>query len=508
MTHLSDLLLNPLKPRHYLVILHPYSDVASAVTPLYYSTQGFITEPYEATDVPANQYFDPRIQDPLNLERFLFGPNGEIGGALVPNYGTITFLNGDGHFDSMSTFGWDDRHVEVLMGGDGFEYDDYETIMTGYVEAVSITETQFVVRTRCVRYALDVPILTDTFAGTGSDEGDAAVLGQYHPLTYGRVRNIAPPVISLGFGDHQAHNGSVEDIDAVYAGTKVLSEVTASPTTDEYVVDVITGRVIVGGAPLLQQITTDVKGARVGGSYLVTIADIVSELITSVSNLTAADLDTSSFTTFNSSQGATVGMFVHAQKPLLDVISELVNSGGGFLMATRLGKLKLARFEAPGTSELALTDVEITRIERIPTVPPVWKVILGYQPNWTVQVEFQAQTGSTVEQRDFVAREFRKTQDSDSSVLVAHPRARTMEINTLFDDSAVAAAEATRVLNLYKVDREMFRVTAKSQPFTIDLNATVTVTYSRYGLSAGKDFRVVGLTEIAGRTEVVLTLWG
>ncbi len=83
-------------------------------------------------------------------------------------------------------------------------------------------------------------------------------------------------------------------------------------------------------------------------------------------------------------------------------------------------------------------------------------------------------------------------------------RIQDLEIKTLMDASAVAS----RLLGFYKIDRGVFRVKLKTQPFALELGNTVRVTYPRFGLVSGKDLRVIGLAEDAGINEVELKLWG
>ncbi len=89
-----------------------------------------------------------------------------------------------------------------------------------------------------------------------------------------------------------------------------------------------------------------------------------------------------------------------------------------------------------------------------------------------------------------------------------HPLAGDLHVKTLIDDQSAAQTEANRLRDLYKVDRDMFRARVKTQPFSLDLNDVVRLTYPRHGLSSGKAFRIVGLTENASVNEIELDLWG
>jgi hypothetical protein len=242
-----------------------------------------------------------------------------------------------------------------------------------------------------------------------------------------------------------------------------------------------------------------------------TVADIVEEIVTSQGGLSAGDLDAASFTALNAANGSTVGIYIEgaSNKTVIEVLDELIASIGGFYGFDRSGKFEVGRLEAPGgTPAATFSSVDILEIERQATALPVHRVRLGYQPNWTVQVEFQLQGGATAGRRSFTARDFRHVTTEDGTALAKHPLAGDLEVGTLLDGSAAASTEASRLLDLYKADRDLFRVRLKTQPFALELADIVGLTYPRFGLDAGKDFRVIGLVEDAAINEVELTLWG
>ena len=507
MSAFTDLLADPYAARRYLVILEPYDPGASAVVTLHYSDHGFVTKP---TDSPASQYFEPRVVSALNFERHLF-QRGLIGGRSIPNFGEIVLANADGGLDGFLEYGWDDRRVQVLLGGEGFAYSDFGLVFDGTAEQIEITDDVLMVRLRDWQHKLDKPIQGTLYAGTGGDEGASDLTGVRKPLAFGRVLNVRPVMVDPGAGRYQVHDGAIDDVDALFVGGIAYTKIVGTPAANQYAVDAATGFVIVGGAPLTEQVTCDVKGAKSGGTYLTTVADIVEEIVTSQGGLSAGDIDSASFTALNTTNSATVGIYFDgaSNKTVLEVLDELIASIGGYYGFDRSGKFEVGRLEAPsGAPAATFTNVEILEIDRQATAQPVHRVRLGYQPNWTVQVEFQLQGGATAGRRAFTARDFRHVTALDGSVLTKHPLAGDLEIKTLLDGSADASTEAARLLDLYKTDRDLFRVRVKTQPFALELANTVRLSYPRYGLDAGKDFRVIGLVEDAAINEVELTLWG
>jgi len=367
------------------------------------------------------------------------------------------------------------------------------------------------VRLRDWQHKLDKPIQATLYAGTGGDEGGSDLEGRRKPLLFGRARNVTPVMVDSGNGRYQVHDGPIEDVDALYVGGVAYTKVAGAPGANQYAVDTATGFVTAGGAPVTEQVTCDVKGAKPGGIYLTTTADIVQEIVTTYGGLMPADLDSQSFTALDAANSATVGVYVDGSndKNILEVLDELVASVGGFYGFDRSGSFEVGRLEPPGgTPAATFTDVEVLEIERLATALPVHRVRLGFQLNWTVQVEFQLSDSAPSSRREFTARELRQTTAEDATVLDKHPLAEDLEVDTLLDPSADASAEASRLLDLYKVDRSVYRVKLKTQPFALELGDTVKLTYPRFGLASGKDLRVIGLTEDAGVNEVEVTLWG
>jgi hypothetical protein len=318
-------------------------------------------------------------------------------------------------------------------------------------------------------------------------------------------------MVDPGAGRYQVHDGAIEDVNALYVGGIAYAKIAGTPAANQYAVDANVGFVTVGGAPLTEQVTCDVKGARPGGTYLTSVADIVEEIVTSQGGLGAGDLDTASFTALNTANGSTVGIHVNgaSSRSVLEVLDELIASIGGFYGFDRSGKFGAGRLEAPGgTPAATFTEVEILEIDRQATALPAHRVRLGYQPNGTVQAAFQLNAAVTAARRAFTARDVRYVTAEDGSVLAKHPLAGDLEINTLLDGDTAATTEAARLLNLYGADRDLFRVRLKTQPFALELADPVRLVYPRFGLQAGKLFRIIGLVEDAALNQVELTLWG
>lgn len=160
------------------------------------------------------------------------------------------------------------------------------------------------------------------------------------------------------------------------------------------------------------------------------------------------------------------------------------------------------------------TEADVLELESEATELPLWRQKVSYQKNWTVQdadsLAGSVTAGSVTDDRvAFLTEELRLATASDPGVKERHLLARDPEpIPSLFDGEAAARAEAERLLALYGVRRDLYRVTVKTQPYRLDLDDQVQLVYPRFGLEGGRVFRVVGLEERAEVNRVTLELWG
>src|SRR6478609_6277006 len=90
----------------------------------------------------------------------------------------------------------------------------------------------------------------------------------------------------------------------------------------------------------------------------------------------------------------------------------------------------------------------------------------------------------------FAAREYRTTISEDTAIQTKHPLSAELEYNTLLKLSTDAQTFGDEVLALRKLDRDTWAMAVSRQNYTVELGDTITVTYPRFGLDAGKNFIV------------------
>jgi len=283
------------------------------------------------------------------------------------------------------------------------------------------------------------------------------------------------------------------------------------------------------GSPPGGEVTADVTfGASPAAC---TIAQIVLAILTDRAAFGPADRVAQDFTDLDDLQPAVVGFWSGTEDiAIADAIDRICGSAGVAWWFDNLDRFRIARFDEPSGDPVATfarlgdagaeggaTVFDILRdgFQRLPSHDlgegvPVWKVVVRYRRNWTVQTQV---AGSVLEDRKAeLAQEWRTVEETDPGVYALYGEdSPTLTVDTLFDDAADAEAEAVRLLNLYGVRRDRLKVKVRLTAAliaAIDLNAVVMVRLDRFDYAAGRLMRVIGIEYDSSAFVATLDLWG
>ena len=495
---LADLVADPYSIKRYLAEIGAYDIAGTAATTIRVSDHGFITA---GIDTPASTLYEARIIEPINFSRSMFA-SGRVGGRSQTSFGNLVLNNADGGLDAMAGYAFDGRAVVVKIGSDSDAFSGYSTIFSGTSDSIEFDDLTVSVRLKDKQLLFESPLQATLYAGTGGTEGGSDLEGKPKPLCFGEVKNISPVYVDQSNFIYQVHDGQIEAIDAIYKDGLALSG-------SDFTADLTNGRFTLASAST-STITCDVQGAKPSGSYKRTVGEIIREIVTTYGGLAdGGDLDTASFSALDTANNATVGIYIDKSTTMQPVLDALAQSIGAFYGFQRDGKFEVGRVEAPASSATAtFTAVEIIELTRLATVIPPYRHVVNHTLNNTIQASDRLNPSVTQARRAFLVQEHRSEAATTASVQTAHPEAPVIEVDTLLVEASAAATEASRLQTLYGTERDFYRVKLKTQPFTLELNDTVQITFARYNLGSGKKFRVIGMTEDAALNEIELELWG
>ena len=495
---LADLVADPFSAKRYLAEIGAYNIAGTAATTVRVSDHGLVTG---SGDSPAKTLYEARIVEPISFERSMFSA-GKIGGLSRTNFGQLVLGNVDAGLDAMAGYAFDGRTVVVKIGSDTDAYSDFTTIFTGTADSIEFDDALISVRLKDKQLLFQTPVQGTLYAGSGGTEGGDDLKGKPKPLTFGKVNNITPVRVDVANAIYQVHDGQIEAIDAVYDNGVLVA-------TADYTNDLTNGRFTLDSVST-GTITADVQGAKPSGSYKSTADQIIRLLVTTYGGLTdPGDLDTASFTALNTANSNVVGIYVNSSTTMQALLDAIANSVGAFYGFKRDGDFQVGRVEAPAASaDATFTSIEVIELQRMATAIPPYRTVVNHTQNFTVQSSATVSTSTTAARRTFIENKYRTETSTAAGVLTIHPEAPTLEVTTLLTTAANAATEAARLQTLFGAERDFYKVKLKTQPFTLELNDTVQITFARYNLSSGKKFRVIGLIEDAANNEIDLELWG
>ncbi len=507
----------------YVADITAYDPALPGLRTLRYCTGiGYTTR---AADSPAHTFYEPRIQQPANMQRSLASGAGTRGATRV-GYGELVLVNLDGGLDGLVDYGFDGRPISIKLGTmRPWQSPVWTTVITGTMARADFSWSQLTISLRDRQAELDTPLQTVTYAGNNSlpsgVEGVATdIKGKEKPRLYGYGWQLSPVLVNTSRLIYQISDAALQSVTAVYdrgaaltAGATYSSQAdmeTNAPSAGQYRVWLAGGMFRLGGSPA-GQITCDAIDGATSADR--TAAQLAKQVLLDA-GISSGDISSSDVSSLDSATSAEAGYWLNSAATGKQVLDAVLGSVGAWWGVDRLGKFRMARFEAPsGTPVASLNEVEIIKIDRISGADvaiPVWQVTLSYQPYATTTTSDLAGSVSDARRAE-LAEAVRKVTAADVSVKTLHPLAETLEVETNLADATAAQTEANRLLALYKVRRDTLSVRVALDAdlaAAIDLGAVVSVAVPRYGYGSGRLMRVTSIRTDLRNGMLDLTLWG
>lgn len=503
-----------------------YDPALPGLRTLYYATQGYVSG---AGDTPASTHYEPRIQQPANVQRSCFSA-GTTTGATTVGYGDMVLVNNDGGLDGLLGYSFGGRAIEIKIGtiAPNQANPTWTTLIKGTMEQAAFSWGQVTIKVRDRQQDLAVPLQTTTYTGANAlpagVEGVATDLkGKRKPLIYGQVRGIAPPCVNTSKLIYQLSANALQSVTAVYDrgvaltagtdyGTQAAMELTA-PTAGQYRTWLAGGCIRLGSSAAGTVTVDAAQGATAADR---TAAQIIKAILLK-GGVSAGDISSADVTALDAQCSYPLGVYMaHGQETSgASLIDEVANSIGAWWGVDRLGVFRMGRIVLPTADAVAdLSGVEILSIDRTNTGDkgagvPAWSVSVGYGRVYAPTDDLAGSV--TAAEKARMTEEYRRAIVTDAATKTAHAYSPELVFDTQIALEADAIAEATRRRTLYGSRRDMLQLRVRLEAdiaAAIDLGQIVTVTLNRYGLTAGKKFLIVGIRTDMQNNIFDLTVWG
>lgn len=499
------------------------TDSAGTLQTFYFSTDRFVSMP---SDSPANTVFNDCVMDAGSLGLHVFS-DGRTGGNTKLETGEITLANSDGSFDFLVDYSFDGRPVIIRSGNIGDAYPSgFSTVFTGTVDNVEATWDKIVIRLRDKQFVFSLPVLTTKYVGTnalpaGIEGTPNDIQGKVKPRVYGTVFNVPPVFINTSLLTYQISDIPVVDIPAVYDRGALLIQGTnyttsallqaSIPAAGGYNTCFAEGMFQLGSSAA-GTITADVVQGATSANRT---AAQITKLLVLAAGLSSGEVSSADITALDSANNSVIGIYLDSEETFQEAIDEILNSVGGYSGFDSTGVLRVGVLLTPsGTPVTSLEEYQIFEgIERKQPRDngiPVYRVDLSHTKIYVVQPSDIAGV-VTDDVRAYIATQYRSVSTSDVAVKNQWKLSNFFSTETLLTSAGDATTEAARLLALYKVQRSIYEVPCDLSVFTgnsLKLMDVIRLTVPRYGMNAGKDFRLIGYSLELTTNKVVLSLWG
>ncbi len=528
---LRALFAQPTAERCLLLVATVYDPSLGAERTVRISSRNFATA---ASDDPPLEPFDTRLERTYNA-RCEIPLDTVLPGAALPSFGEIGIVNSDGQVDNLAGYIWSGRRLELLAGLDtdpNQPLSQFGAILTGTAEQIVADTHRLTVQWRGLERLLQRPIQANLYAGTGGLEGDAELAGKPKPLAFGIARQVEPVLVDAVNRIYQYHDGEAEEVIVVrdrgvaLTSDGDMADVTAwTPVAGHYVTDLARGLLRLGSKPD-GKVTIDVKGDASGG-YVETAAGIVRRVLEDRLGIDPGELELGTFAALDSETDAPCHLVAHLEP--MDALSACkgpLESVGGYLTMTRLGRVRLQRWKLPSSPTVMLgpADVLVESFRQGGAPIPSWRRRFGAKRyHSTLTADELAASVSEADRADF-GQEYRFPAASTNTEVqdLYGDVSPDVEVLTSLDDPDDAAAEQARQQEFLGEALRACEVTVIGRVAQFEVGDEVELalywtdpegeTHDRYGLSFGEWFRISGWDDAGGSyadgDRVRLMLWG
>lgn len=467
-------------------------NTGTADTTIYISNRNYATQ---ASDTPSNQVYLPVLSTSVDFTETL--PLDSIGSL---SYGDFSISNADGEYDYLLNYIWTDRPINVYLGDVRHTREAFTKIFSGVVSGITssgVDSINLQVRDKLQR--LNTSIYETTLGNYGTRGINNANKDEIRPLVFGEVSNISPLLIDEVELEFMVHDGPIERI----------IEVRDNGVPVAFTTNLVAGTFKLSSNPI-GTITCSVQGdiyslnssGQLVQAWPSTVAKIIQRIVTnygkSAETVGIDELDLENFNTFDPLHQQKVGIYISSRDNLLSVCQSLCDSIGAQLVSTRDGKLKLLKIDTPTISvdSLSITEDYIVQDSfQISSAPAVVSAVkLGYCFNYTIQEGVL--TGIPQAHKDYYAKDWLVKTVNDATVQALYRlTSEPVQQNTfmLSDLNGEVTTEATRRLNLRKVQRFIYSMECIAVLSTIALGDMVLLKHKRFGLLEGKPGQVISV---------------
>lgn len=477
------------------------------------TAMGFTTKP---TDTPANTYVAGRLISAGSFRRELFSGK-RVTGAVRPSFGELVLDNGDGGLDAWTGYGISGGQVTVRWGEHDAAYPaGYTTVFVCAAQYMVCDFKEIKLRLRDRLNLLEQPLVKTSFDGSGGLEGTTALAGKLKQWVSSDPGFFPPILVDaaklLYFVQSTGTGGLGASFD-IYEGGAVITRgadyataadcLATSPAGGQCRFWFGTG----GNGPVYVRLgSVPVFDLRVFGDGYQSTGSSWSLIALAATGGIAGGT------------GTAIGIgaqLIDDSRSILQVMQDACVPSLAWFGMTRLDAFTCGVLTAPAvTASYGFTQHNAKGWTRTPIQDmdaPVWSVTVHSGKTWPGNLV----AGVSGTMSDYLSRTpwWASFSSEDATIKTAHPGAVAEVIETnsrYFQNLASQTAFTAAYFALFGALREFYTFTAQMDADTLalDLHDTVEIKIPRFGLTAGKNMRIITQSIDCDNSQITFGVWG
>lgn len=511
---------------NYLVEIQAFT--GDEVETLYLSTQPFTSGP---SDDPPNQQYIAAIDDLGTFDRSFAEDDGTFGAPSV-NYGFIGLSNANGRFDGWQFYGFGRPFVIKDLVSPRARAASAPVIFSGIIQGIDTSDARstFRLRVRDRMAALNLPLLTERYAGTttgsgATAEGNVDLKDVIKPRIWGNVGEGNAPCKPVNTFNllYQVSNSVVDSIAVYDVGLALTNDGdsvdltalnAASIAAGHYRTCLALGIFRLGFSPA--QVTADViEGGSAENRSAVRVAQRMLEFY-------GETLDTDSFDAIYGDIDDEVGIVVSDESTVLANVAQVLASIEAAVLPNIDQELELVRLvnptDASPVATLTQADLDKDGAFALLAGPlkegdgiPAYSIVINWGKIWQTQTGGDLAGAVSDDRRALLALPTRQvsTDLTITDIRSTYPNAPQITMDTLLVDRTDAVAAETRRYALYSsAFRRRLTFPVQRSRADYDIGAILRVDIDRYGFAGGQNVIVIDRIDDFTKRLVTYTLWG
>lgn len=412
------------------------------------------------------------------------------------SYGDIEIVNGNGEYDVWlgSSYIWVNRPIRVYVGelpaaGATSLLTDFQQVFDGIVSDIDSKDRftlNFKIRDKLEKLnTSESEVLLGMYSnGVDNTAYDNQNSNNLRPRCFGEVFNVTPLVSDPVNLHYMINTVAVESILEVRDnGVPVLFDTTSPvPAGSFRLLTSPVGAVTCSVQGTKRTVST--ANGNISNTYSPTASNTILVILREYGKtLAVSEIDLTSFVSLGTQS---VGVYLSERTNVLQLCQDIAKSCGHVMSVSRLGQIRLLDLNIPATTSWTITEGDILLnslvISRKPDV--IAGVKLGFSRNYTIQPNLL--TAIPQQHKDFYASDYTESIKTDTAVKTAYNITVEPSLEpTYLIDELETDAVALKKLNLFKVPRKVYKMTATAKFLNVQLGDGVLLSgISRFGLTS------------------------